>query len=116
MKFWIYIEKELIDLLPHFEKIFEVDNLYRDYENVYEWLESENRELKYYLNISRPHNWDKGEYDKPIIIIIEDNKQNPIDANKIADRIKGELNCDVFSGEIYYDSKDQPLIKTSNKH
>ena len=116
MKFWIYIERELTDLLPQFEKIFEVDNLYHDYENVYEWLESENRNLKYYLNISRPHDWNKGLYDKPMIIIVENNGNDQIDADSIAKRIKKELECDVFSGEIYFDSKDEPLIKSSYKY
>ena len=99
MKFWIYLEKELRELQPEFEKIFGVDNLYRDYENVWEWLESSDKKSKFYLNISRPHDWEKGEYEKPIMIIVESNIEEPLNEEEIAKMIKEELKCDVFAGE-----------------
>ncbi|MCB0535683.1 MAG: hypothetical protein KDD14_25990, partial [Saprospiraceae bacterium] len=61
-KFWLYLEIELTDLLPRFERIFQVDNLYRDYENVWEWIESRDSTGEIYLNISRSHNWENGNY------------------------------------------------------
>ena len=81
-----------------------------------EWLESENKDLKYYLNISRPHDCNKGVYSKPIIILVEHNEKDQLNADSIAERIKRELNCDVFSGEIYYNSGDEPLIKSSHQY
>ncbi|MHA7059489.1 hypothetical protein ACWGOQ_0019845 [Aquimarina sp. M1] len=92
MKFWIYIKKELTDLQSDFEKIFEVDNLYRDYENVWEWIESTDRKSNLYLNISRPHDWKKGEYNKPIIIEVKSNNGTELDESEIAYKIKEQLN------------------------
>ncbi|MGB0521661.1 MAG: hypothetical protein ACPGJS_01815 [Flammeovirgaceae bacterium] len=116
MKFWIYSEKELADLQSGFEKIFEVDNLYHDYENVWEWIESIDKKASYYLNIRRPHNWEHGVYDKPIIIKVETNDGTDIDEIKIALKIKSEFRCDVFAGEIFADSDDNPIIKEERKY
>ena len=116
MKFWIYIKKELSDLQTDFEKIFGVDNLYRDYENVWEWLESSDRKSNLYLNISRPHDWKKGEYKKPIIIIVESNNGTELSELEIAFKIKKQLNCPVYSGEIHADRNDNPVIGKKRKY
>ena len=92
MKFWFYIEKELSDLQSDFERIFEVNNLYRDYENVWEWIESSDRKSDFYLNISRQHNWEKGEYDKPILLIVESNNESNLNESELAFKIKKYLN------------------------
>jgi len=110
MKFWIYLERELNELLPEFELIFGVDNLYYDYENVWEWIESRDRESGVYLNISRPFNWEKGEYDKPIMITLESNPDTELNEEKIAKMIKIGLKCDVFAGQIFADKNDNPVI------
>ncbi len=110
MKFWIYLERELSDLQWEFEKIFGVDNLYRDYENVWEWLESSDQNSEYYLNISRSHNWKTGDFDKPIMIIAQSNTPEKLDEASIAKRIKDRLACDVFAGEITIDSWDKIVI------
>lgn len=106
MKFWIYLERELSNLQPEFERIFKVDNLYHDYENIWEWLESKDRNSLYYLNISRPHDWNKGIYDKPILIKVESNEGKQLDESIIARMIRDELRCDVFAGEISGDEND----------
>ena len=116
MKFWIYLEKELSDLQSDFEKIFEVDNLYHDYENVWEWVESSDRESNTYLNVSRPHDWSKGEYDKPIVIIVESNNGTELIEVEIAHRIKAQLNCEVFAGKIHADRNDNPVIEEERKY
>ena len=116
MKFWIYIERDLIELQPKFEKIFGVDNLYRDYENVWEWIESSDRTLNIYLNISRPHDWEKGEYDKPIMITVESNNENKLNEEEIASMIKNGLKCEVFAGEIFADENDNPVIGEKRKY
>ncbi len=116
MKFWIYLERDLIDLQPEFEKIFRVNNLYRDYENVWEWIESSDRKSNLYLNISRPHDWEKGEYKKPIMIIVESNNGIELNESEIALRIKKQFNCDVFAGKIYTDQNDNPVIEEKRKY
>ncbi|WP_109853450.1 hypothetical protein [Aquimarina sp. AU58] len=117
MKFWIYIKKELTDLQSDFEKIFEVDNLYRDYENVWEWIESSDRKSNLYLNISRPHDWKKGEYDKPIMIEVESNNGTELDESEIAYKIKEQLNCgEVYAGEIHADKNDNPVITEERRY
>ena len=110
MKFWIYLEKELSELQIDFEKIFEVDNLYHDYENVWEWIESSDQKSNLYLNISRPHDWEKGEYDEPIMIEVKSNNGNVLNELEIALKIKKQLNCEVFAGIIHADENDNPVI------
>jgi len=116
MKFWIYLKKELTDLQSDFEKIFGVDNLNNDYENVWEWIESSDRKSDIYLNISRPHDWNKGEYGKPIIIKVESNNGIKLNEEKIARSIKERLKCEVFAGEIFADKNDNPVIKEERKY
>ena len=116
MKFWIYIEKELSDLQTDFEKIFGVNNLYWDYENVWEWIESSERKSELYLNISRPHDWVKGEYDKPIMIRVESNNGAELIESEIAFKIKKQLNCEVYAGEIHADRNDNPVIGEKRKY
>lgn len=116
MKFWFYIAKELSDLESDFQRIFEVNNLYRDYENVWEWIESIDRKSKVYLNISRQHNWEKGEYDKPIILIIESNNVSRLNEAEIAFKIKKEFNCPVYAGEINIDQNDNPIIGVNREY
>lgn len=116
MKFWIFIEKELSDLQADFEKIFGVNNLYRDYENVWEWIESSDHKSDLYLNISRPHDWEKGEYDKPIMITVESNNGTELIESEIASKIKKALNCDVFAGQIHADRNDNPVIEEQRKY
>ncbi len=116
MKFWIYLERELSELLPEFKKIFGVNNLYYDYENVWEWIESKNENSKYYLNISRSHDWNKGDYDKPIMIKIKSNSNKKLNEEEIAKMIKEKFRCDVFVGEILVESSDNILIKNSKKY
>ncbi|PIA77437.1 hypothetical protein BFR04_08290 [Gaetbulibacter sp. 4G1] len=116
MKFWIYLERDLNELQYHFEKIFKVDNLYRDYENVWEWIESSDRKSDFYLNISRPHDWEKGMYDKPIMITVESNTKVNLNEAEIAHKIKKELNCIVFAGEIFADENDNPIIKEKREY
>lgn len=115
MNFWIYLERELIDLQTDFEKIFSVNNLYHDYENVWEWIESSDRDSEIYLNISRPHDWKKGEYDKPIMIRVESRLKN-LSEETIANAIKNEFRCNVFAGEISVDENDNSVIIEKRKY
>ena len=110
MKFWIYLERELSDLILDFETIFGIDNLYRDYENVWEWITSSDTAATYDLNISRTHNWEKGNYDKPIIIIVKSEDRDSMNEVEIALRIKHHFKCDVYAGEIKVDSDDNPIF------
>ena len=116
MKFWIYLERELSDLQSEFEEIFGVNNLYRDYENVWEWLESEDDTAKFNLNISRSHNWKTGDYDKPILILVHSESEPVLNESQIAMRIKDRFNCDVFAGEITFESYDKIIIGDHRKY
>ncbi len=116
MKFWIFINRELSELQSDFEIIFGVNNLYHDYENVWEWLESVDRKSNFYLNISRIHNWERGEYNEPIMIIVESNIGDILNESEIALSIKKQLNCHVFAGQIQVDEKDKALIIEQRKY
>lgn len=68
--FWTYLPIELSDLTTVFGEIFNVENLYHDYEDKWEWLEGESLNLKANINIRREHNWESGNYTKPINISV----------------------------------------------
>ena len=111
-RFWMFLEIELTDLLPRFEKVFGVDNLYRDYENVWEWLESKDRESEFYLNISRSHDWKKGNYDEPINMIIEKNSKELIDEDKIGRMLFKEFKITIYFGELKIETRDRENYST----
>ena len=91
--FWCYLESELLDLLPQFEKIFPISNIQRDYENVWEWLESNGNDFN--LNVSRSHNWKTGDYDDPIKIEISSE-------NLKVEDYYGNLFLQQFKTTIYF--------------
>ena len=68
LTFWTYSEIELVDLIEPFSKLFNSIDLTHDYENVWEWLKGSSSKFKSKINVSREHDWEKGEYDKPLII------------------------------------------------
>lgn len=108
----MFLEIELIDLLPRFEKVFQIDNLYRDYENVWEWLESGDRKGEIYLNISRSHNWEKGNYTEPINIRIERNLKEPINVNESGKKLFDEFQTKIYFGELKIETKDRENYST----
>lgn len=108
----MYLEVELTDLLPRFEKAFQIDNLYRDYENVWEWLESKDRKSEFYLNISRSHNWKKGNYFEPINMIIEKNSEESISEDEIGKRLFNEFKTTIYFGELEIETKDRENYST----
>lgn len=116
MKFWIYLDKELVELKPDFEKLFGVENLYHDYENVWEWIESADRNSEIYLNISRTHDGISGDYDKPIMIKIEAHDALQLNEWEIAMKVKEHINCEVFAGEIHADQDDNPVILEERRY
>lgn len=108
----MFLEIELTDLLPRFEKIFQVNNLYQDYENVWEWIESKDRASKFYLNISRSHDWEKGTYSEPINMIIEKNLKEPINEDEIGKKLFDEFRTTIFFGELEVETKNREGYST----
>ena len=98
--------------MPRFEKAFGVDNLYRDYENMWEWLESKDRESEFYLNISRSHDWEKGNYDEPINMIIEKNSKELIDEDEIGRMLFKEFKITIYFGELKIETRDRENYST----
>jgi hypothetical protein len=98
--FWTYLESELSDLQPLFEKYFEGLELRRDYEDSWEWLEGKTRNGNYELNISREHNWQQGIYENELTIIIKTNVNENEDF--IANRLKNILQTSLYYGKRIY--------------
>ena len=98
---WMFLEIELSDLISKFEKVFQVDNLYYDYENVWEWIESKDRKGEIYLNVSRSHDWEKGNYSEPINMIVEKNSKEPINEDAIGKKLSEEFRTTIFWGELW---------------
>lgn len=117
MKFWVYSTIELIELKTQFEEVFKGHNLYHDYENFWEWIESENRNSSFYLNISRAHHdWQKSRFNEPIIIMIEPNNGQKLNEEEIALMMKDKLECEVFAGEISIGKNDKIIIGRKKKY
>lgn len=105
MNFWMYISNEILDLENDFAEIFKVNGFYRDYENVWEWIEGNSFWLNLKINISRKHNWIQGEYEEPLRIRIDYkipdlNNENII--NEIGQALLYKFNVEIFYGEINY--------------
>lgn len=111
-RFWMFLEIELTDLLPRFEKVFQIDNLYQDYENVWEWLESKDRKSEFYLNISRSHDWKKGNYDEPINMMIERNSKKSINQDEIGKNLLKEFKTTIYFGELEIKTRDRENYST----
>jgi hypothetical protein len=94
--FWLYLEIELLELLPRLEKIFPNLKIQRDYENVWEWLESFENGFK--LNVSRSHNWEKGDYFDPIKIEIY--SENLSDEDFYGNLFFSEFDSTIYFGEL----------------
>jgi len=101
LTYWTYSNKEISDLEDIFANLFESKDLYRDYENVWEWLEGNSEKYQSTINISREHNWVNGCFEKPLIIRldfksgIENNMKN-----EIGQILATEFNIKIYFGSI----------------
>lgn len=106
-RFWMFLEIELSDMLPRLEKVFQVNNLHRDYENVWEWLESTDKAEELYFNISRSHNWEVGNYTDPICLLVEKTTGEPLEVEAIGRKLSIEFETTVYYGELKVESKGE---------
>ncbi len=105
--FWMFLEIELMDLLPRFEKVFQFSHLYHDSENVWEWLQSKDRSGEIYLNISRSHDQEKGNYNEPINIFVEHNFKESINVDEIGKKLFEEFKTAIYYGELKIETRDR---------
>jgi hypothetical protein len=64
------LRKELGDAGKSIMDCFGAAKFYRDYEDTWEWLEGRTAG-GLSVNVSRPHNWKTGEYDRPVRIHVK---------------------------------------------
>jgi hypothetical protein len=98
LTFWMFLEKELVDLISGFELLFDFP-LINDSEDYWEWIKSKNNEI----NVCRPHDYEigRGLYGKPIEIRIK------IDVSKdvvefIGNQLVKTFQTDIYQGNIHY--------------
>lgn len=103
-KFWFFIEQELSEVVNTMKDIFHISGLYRDYEDTWEWLESEDKDAEVYVNISREHNWKNGIYTCPVILVLRRKEEHfsLIEINELGIIIANMLGTVVFYGDISY--------------
>jgi len=105
IQYWIHIEQELSDLMKSFGSVFQVDNFEFDSENVWEWIEGYSQPLNAEINITREHQEDKGEYNKPMQIRIKftDLAEIPEDLiHTLGETLSKKLKTGVSYGKIRY--------------
>lgn len=101
------LARELDDCSKDIMAVFAVADFYRDYENVWEWVESCKGEHMD-VNISRPHNWKTGNYDIPVIVRVSGPAKRLTDelffgcAQQIANRLRTE----IWVGRPIFQPKD----------
>ena len=94
---WVFINKEILELKSEFEKEFSI-NLIRDYENDWEWICNDlNKDIE--INISRQHNWETGEFLKPLRIHIT-LKNSELQIEDLIKKTQNVLKSDLFFGDI----------------
>lgn len=90
------LARELEDCGKDIMAVFGVADVSRDYENVWEWIESSKSE-QMHVNISRPHNWKTGDYDVPVIVRVSGPPDRLADelffgyAQQIANRLRTDV-------------------------
>lgn len=94
---WTYTKKEISDLKLDFENEFQT-NLIRDYENVWEWIWNGN-EVEQQINISREHNYEAGEHNKPLRIVLNWNS-GKLTKYSMIKKVQSILKTDLYIGEI----------------
>lgn len=101
-KYWFFIERELTEISLKLQKDLNLPEFYRDYEDTWEWCESNGRdhfETNIYFNISREHNWKQGKYECPVLVILRDiNKKN----DELGQMISNSLGVTTFYGQVEY--------------
>ena len=101
------LARELDDCGKDIMAVFGVADFYRDYENVWEWVESSKGE-QMHVNISRPHNWKTGDYDVPVMVHVSGPATRLTDellfgyAQQMADRLRTE----VWIGQPVFQDKN----------
>lgn len=108
LTFWTYCEIEIDDLRKPLSELLSATELIRDYENVWEWIQGCSSELKSKINISREHDWEKGKYDKPLILTFHYrgfNKNKTIE--KIGKSLAEYFDREINFGTIYVLSNDE---------
>ena len=103
LTYWLYVTQEISLLKDAFAEVFEVADFDRDYENVWEWIEGTSTWLNAGINIRREHNWQTGEYDKPLWIwVTYEQKPSDKQIEEIGLRLSQKFNQEVFFGELDY--------------
>lgn len=99
-KFWTFSREEISSLKPMLEHQLGIE-LVRDYENLWEWIWNLKNNDEIEFNISREHNWETGEYDKPLrIIISSDKKIEDPELKKIYSILIEIVKSDLYRGEF----------------
>ncbi|HRI34127.1 MAG TPA: hypothetical protein PLD02_10250 [Saprospiraceae bacterium] len=99
-KFWTFSREEISNLKPMFEQQLGIE-LVRDYENIWEWIWNLKNNDEIEFNISREHNWAKGDYDKPLrIIISSDKKIEDPELKKLYSNLLEIIKSDLYRGEF----------------
>jgi len=108
LKFWTYSNIELEDLRKPLSKLLNTSELVRDYENVWEWIQGYCPKFRAKINVSREHDWEKGNFDKPLILTFNYTGFNKSKTtNKIGQILAEYFNQDVNFGEIHISSNDK---------
>jgi len=105
--FGFLIQEELTDCANAIMKVFGVTDYHRDYENVWEWVEGKNED-GLDVNVSRPHNWEQGLYDKPVVVRVDSPSQRLTDdlIAMWATGLSKNLNGEVWRGYLKANPKD----------
>ena len=91
-------EIELDDLIEPLSELFNTPELIRDYENVWEWIQGNSTEFKSNINVSREHDWEKGKFDKPLILTFD---YRGLNKNKTIEKI-GRILAEYFEREVNF--------------
>jgi len=105
--FGFLLQEELVECSRAVMQVFGVTDFDRDYENVWEWVEGKN-ESGFDVNISRPHNWKQGLYDKPVVVRVDLAAERLTEDLVVlwATGLSKNLNVEVWRGYLKGNPKD----------
>lgn len=106
--FGFRLARELEDCGKDIMAVFGITDFHRDYENVWEWVEGE-RTDGWHINVSRPHGFDSGNYDIPVIIRIRGPlfKMTKEFLSERGQMLADRLQTEVWIGRMLWNEQDE---------
>ena len=107
--YWFFVDREMKDFVQDVDIFACLRDIHWDFEDTWEWYEYGSLNDALYINISREHDWIKGNYESPVLLRYT---RLGTDIQQIGASISHQLGVTVFYGEVAYkNGNDMALLE-----